>query len=50
MFVPAGKVLMTEWTPDFTAVLHNGLDDTITYFKPDVEWNLEMKTFSLDCM
>ena len=35
MFVPAGKVLMTEWSPDFSTVQHDGLDDTIKYFKPD---------------
>ena len=49
MFVPAGIALMTEWTPDFTTVQHNGLDGTIKYFKTDFDWNLEMIHFSLNC-
>ena len=41
---------MTEWTPDFITVQRNGLDDTIKYFKPDFDWNLEIIKFSLNCM
>ena len=49
MFVPAGIALMTEWTPYFTTVEHNRLDDAIKYFKPDFVWNFEIKKISLNC-